>query len=399
VFVYLSCLLPFQHHKILGSNGHNVNEMQISQIIVWICFSLLSIMWVRYYFAKNSIFEIPRSEKQPSNERILAILPFRNEESVINKSLQRVISEISSNKNCKLILVNSASDDNSVDIVMKTIRESYLNSDMWSLIHVDVPGKGIALNKAMLNYEKGDIIVMIDADVQIPKGTFETFRELMSNEEIGAISGQESILPNHPMANYKTRSNKIRIFESSAGHCPILEGSLLAWSPSRIEWSSFDEGTNADDAQIAFCTIRSGHRSHVTNELQFCSLRDPKKASFMRSIRRSQGLNKQLLQNIDLLWNKRSRRFRSTMLFNILLHIIIPWCVITLLFAPLVFIQNPQLILNSINLLSFSPSFLIVISLLTNSGRTLLLGSLASILGQCRALLRIRSSHWGPGEG
>ncbi len=373
--------------------------MQISQIIVWICFSLLSIMFVRYYYARTSISGMHCLEKKPSNDRILAVLPFRNEESIIKNTLQRLISEISSNENCKLILVNSASDDKTVAIVMKTIKQSNLTPDMWRLIHVDVPGKGIALNKAMSNYEKGDIIVMIDADVQIPKGTLETFRGLMANEEIGAISAQESILPNHPMANYKTRSNKIRIFESSAGHCPILEGSLLAWAPSRIEWTSFDEGTNADDAQIAFCTIRSGHRSHVTNELQFFSLRNPKKANFMRSMRRSQGLNKQLLQNIDLLWDKRFRQFRLTMLFNILLHIIIPWCVIVLSFAPLVLIQNTQLGLNTVDLFSFSPSFLIILSLFTNSGRTLFLGSLASVLAQCRALLRIRSSHWEPGEG
>ena len=124
----------------------------------------------------------------------------------------------------------------------------------------------------------------------------------------------------------------------------------MAWAPSRIAWSSFDEETNADDAQIAFRTIRSGLRSHVTSELHFFSLRNPKKANFMRSIRRSQGLNKQLIQNIDLLWDKRLRQFRFTMLFNILLHIIIPWCVFVLAFAPLALIQNNHFNSNVVDL-------------------------------------------------
>ena len=180
---------------------------------------------------------------------------------------------------------------------------------------------------AMSNYVDGDIVIMIDADALIPKGSFGTFRKFMSNEEIGAISAQESIRPEDPMSEYKTRSNKLRHFESSSGQCPILEGSLLAWSPSRIEWSSFDENSNADDAQIALCSIRSGHKSHVTSEIKFTSLRDSKKASFQRSVRRSQGLNLQLLRNIDIFWDSSCRRFRSTFFFNIILHCIIPWCV------------------------------------------------------------------------
>ena len=222
---------------------------------------------------------------------------------------------------------------------------------------------------------------------------------MFSNEEIGAISGLESAHSGDPMASYKTRSNELRIFESSNGHCPILEGSLIAWAPSRIGWSSFDENSNADDAQIALQTIRSGHRSHVEPKLQFTTTRDSKKASFQRSVRRSQGLNKQLLRNIDLLWNPNCPQFRSTFLFNILLHCVIPWCVIILLSAPLFFIGYPDPALDNLHVFSMLPSLIIIISLFSSSGRTLLRGSLASVFGQFRVLLRMRTDNWEPGEG
>ena len=368
--------------------------------MVWTCFSLLSIISIRYYFVKNSLRKMPNLEKKPSNQGILAILPFRNEESIIRKTLLRVIREVSSDKNCKLVLVDSASEDNSVEVVLRTIRESGLVDDSWSLISLEKPGKGKALNLAMSKYEKGDIVVMIDADVQIPKGSFDIFRQLMSNEEIGAISGQESVHPKDPMARYKKRSNALRVFESSTGYCPVLEGSLLAWAPSRIGWSSFDENSNADDAQIALYTIRSGYRSLVTPELLFRSVRDSEKASFQRSIRRSQGLNQQLLRNIDLLWNSPDSQFRPIMLFNILLHCIIPWCVIILLLAPpIILTEHPKLTSDYLFISSMAPSMVIILSLLSSSGRTLLRGSLASILGQFRVLLRMRTNHWEPGEG
>ena len=368
--------------------------------MVWFCFSLISIMSIRYYFATNSLRKISNLQKKPSNQRILAILPFRNEESIIEKTLLRVISETSSDKNCHLVLVNSASEDNSVEVVVRTIRESVLGDDSWTLINLKKPGKGKALNSAMSINEKYDIVVNIDADAQIPTGSFDTFRQLMSNEEMGAISAQESVNPNDPMAKYKTRSNALRIFESSQGECPVLEGSLLAWSPSRIGWSSFDENSNADDAQIAFSTIRSGHRSSVTPELLFQSLRDLRKGSFHRSIRRSQGLTQQLFKNTDLLWNSTNSSFRSIMMFNILLHCIIPWCVIILLLAPpLILIENPTLASDYTYIASMSPSIIIILSLLSSSGRALLRGSLASVFGQFRVLLRMRTNHWEPGEG
>ena len=376
-----------------------MEEIQISQIIVWICFSLLSIITIRYYFAKNSHGEIRNCKKLPSNQRILVILPFRNEESIIKKTLPRVIDEISSDKNCKLVLVNSASRDKSVELVLKIMGESDLAKDLWTLIDSDRPGKGRALNLAMSNYENGDIVVMIDADAMVPSDSLGTFRTMFSNEEIGAISGLESAHSGDPMASYKTRSNELRIFESSNGHCPILEGSLIAWAPSRIGWSSFDEDSNADDAQIALQTIRSGHRSHVEPKLQFTTTRDSKKASFQRSVRRSQGLNKQLLRNIDLLWNPNCPQFRSTFLFNILLHCVIPWCVIILLSAPLIFIGYPDSALDDLHVFSMLPSLIIIISLFSSSGRTLLRGSLASVFGQFRVLLRMRTDNWEPGEG
>ena len=135
-----------------------------------------------------------------------------------------MIDEISSDKNCKLVLVNSASRDKSVELVLKIMGESDLAKDLWTLINSDRPGKGRALNLAMSNYENGDIVVMIDADAMVPSDSLGTFRKMFSNEEIGAISGLESAHSGDPMASYKTRSNELRIFESSNGHCPILEG-------------------------------------------------------------------------------------------------------------------------------------------------------------------------------
>ena len=211
----------------------------ILQIIVWTSFFLLSVMGTRYYFKKNSTYNLGQTENKQLDERILIILPFRNEESIIERALQKVISEIISNVNCKLVLVDSASDDKSVDVVQKTIAESPLTADMWALIHEDFPERNSPKQAINSYYIEGDIVVMVDADIEIPNGTLQTFRELMSNSNVGAISAQEYILPNHPMASYKKRSNKLRIFESSSGNCPILEGSLLAWSPLRIGWNSF----------------------------------------------------------------------------------------------------------------------------------------------------------------
>jgi cellulose synthase/poly-beta-1,6-N-acetylglucosamine synthase-like glycosyltransferase len=337
----------------------------------------------------------------PSHEPIIAILPFRNENNTLKKTLPAIASEVSRDENSKLILVDSNSEDGGAITAAEIMKNSELNANSWLIISVDLPGKGKALNAAMDLVKKDEIVVLIDADAIIPDGSFESFRRWMASSDVGAVSAEEHISKDHPMKEYKERANILRRYESTLGCCLILEGSLLAWHPSRIGWKRFDESTNADDAQISLLSIRSGHRSIVDSSIKYADCRNISVGSFERSIRRSQGLIKQLISNRDIFWSSESNSTRISLFFNYLLHIVTPWCVLLLFITPIyfLFIANPtQFFINHEAKLLLA-SFFLALSSFSRICKTLIKGTIASVISQIRLVFGISSHQWEPGKG
>ena len=372
----------------------------VTLLILLSCFCLL-LMAIRFYKASLSKEIYSPSLEKPCQETIVAILPFRNEAETIGNTLPILIDEASLDGNCRLILVDSDSNDHGSSLAEDILVDSVLKNEMWNIISVNEPGKCKALNAAMQLVGNDEFVVIVDADAKISNGSFEIFRNWMADSEIGAVSAQEAVSAEHPMGEYKRRSNILRKYESTIGSCIVLEGSLLAWHPYRIGWEYFDELSNADDAQISLSAIRSGHRSIVDPSIVYHDTRKENRGFLKRSIRRSQGLSKQLIKNSDLLFVPEFYSIRGTMFFNILLHLIIPWCILFLLFSPLLIISNgyQPIVFSFLEIISILPSIILLTSLLSRVGRSLIKGSIASVVGQFRLMLKIRSHQWEPGGG
>ena len=150
---------------------------------------------------------------------------------------------------------------------------------------------------------------------------------------------------------------------------------------------------NADDAQIGFISIRSGHRSVVDERITFRSFEKGTQKSFRESIRRSQGLSLALLYNADLALSSPRRDSRAAIFNALFLYVIFPW--IAVLFT-----------INSIIAFSIDPiigdnwkfvSLIAIIGLLIfRRGRFLARGIFISILAHTQALFGIRYNNWNP---
>lgn len=365
-----------------------------------ICCFCLMLMLARFILAsRNSILHTAQ-EGGDVEDSLLVIYPFRNEADLIPISLPSLISNFSEIPKSRLVLVDSASEDNGPEIAKEILSKSDLNPNCWKLISAKSPGKSRALNYAMTEYDGTGIVAMVDADAAVSHGSLKSIRSCFANPEIGAISALESVDTNHPMAQYKKRSNLLRKYESLKGSCFVLEGSLLAWHPLRINLRRFDENSNADDAQIAISAIRSGFMSIVHPSIRFEDSREKERNLLKRSVRRSQGLSSQLIKNLDLLWSAPDRNARMIFFYNIILHILVPWCVLSLFLIPLS--VGPSLYSGQSDLLEYTvivPSCVMFVSLISKTGRGLLFGSLCSIVGHTRALFGIRANIWNPGRG
>ena len=114
---------------------------------------------------------------------------------------------------------------------------------------------------------------------------------------------------------YRSKSNLLRIIESSIDSTPVLEGSIF-WDGKTSALGSFviDEGMNADDAQIGFFSIRSGHRSVVDDRLVFRSFDSSNIRTFKESVRRAQGLSLAIMKNADLIVSGGRKKYRIALI-------------------------------------------------------------------------------------
>ena len=358
-------------------------------------------MYIRLSLASIRMRPLKRNIGEISDREITVILPFRNEYDNLKKTLPSLIKEIQNDRNSNLILVNSASNDFPPEAYRGLMENSGLASSIWEIISSSEPGKCIALNKAMQTANTSNLIINVDADIIIQEGTFKIFRSWFLDGKIGAVSGTETFSEKteHPMGEYKLYSNKLRNYESSLWSTISLEGSLLAWDPERIGWENFDEDTNADDAQISFKSIISGHRSILDPSITFFDSRDAKRGSFRRLIRRSQGLSSQIIRNLKFGLRCKNKNMRHAYFSSLILYIVVPWCVLFILSFPGLFLLTDfeEITNNWAVSLSIAPSVFLYLSILTRTGKNLVLGSLASITGHVKALFGLKVNSWNPG--
>ena len=332
--------------------------------------------------------------KETNFSPLLIIMPFRNESSTLPKSMPPVLEYIKSDNDSRLILIDSASNDNSIAIANELISNHYPIEPEPVIISSSSGGKCAALNAAMEKRNNGEQILIVDSDAILTSSGINSLRAALIDKSIGSVSGLEKIRHDSNTLSrvYKSKLNKSRASRSQYGSTIILEGSMLMFDPDRIGWRLFNEEINADDAQISSSSILSGHRSIVSIEAEFIQIPQLKSFSLSQSVRRGQGLVSVLVKNPRLFITK--GMFRET-LRTWLLYVVVPWCT-----ASLVFTSGFFLLLRPGGIVSgpieYSNMAFLIFIIFSRFGRTLALGSLSMIVAHFRIITGKSYKSWRP---
>jgi len=361
-----------------------------------IIFSLLIMVPIFYWLKMKVIsndLQRPIAHRLPE-KKICVILPMRNENSNVERKLGSIIMEIISHDFVDLVVADSDSSDDTVEIASKILEESELDKSRWKIRNFSIRGKNVAINGVLPEVD-ADIVVISDADANVAPGWLEIVRSRMMEEDIGVVSGIEIQRRKEEGFNeyYRGKSNWLRNRESMIDSTPVLEGSILAWKTSALGPFRLNERMNADDAQIGFFSVRGGFRSIIDDRITFEDFEKSSKRTLAESIRRSQGLSIALIKNADLaIINPRSES-KSAIRNALFLYVIFPWAILLFFVNSLVsFWSNPE-IGNNWQFLSICS---IVVSLVMPQGRFLAWGSLISIVAHAQAVIGIRHNDWDP---
>ena len=236
--------------------------------------------------------------EKPPKQPIVILLPIWNEAKIIQQKLDDL--SVSTEMTCSLLVIDSASTDDSVTLVKNWIKENDFKFESIELIEMESRlGKTTAVHRALTHLKDSNfdgLVLMTDADATISKGTIDRMYGWFSQQEIGAVgarairsqsTGEES--------QYRSMFEMIRQGESNKDSTPFLEGSCMMWRISSLDLSLLNLNSNADDAQIATAVRMAGLRSIFDEKASFTDVAPPTiEGQRRQKIRRAQGLQRLL---------------------------------------------------------------------------------------------------------
>jgi len=385
-----------QYYVYEPIDRHTMNLYSVAvlfQMFIMISLTFPLIHFVNMKYASQLKSKITPSLFEENNYTIL--LPMRNEEIYAEKKINEVIDEILDFDKAQLLILNSASTDETEKIIMETLLKSKLHQDRWHYENINIPGKSLAINIALKNVES-DIIIMMDTDSKSQIGWFEKIKESFQNQTIGLIFALEKNVNGKVKdvwrGSYKNYSNSLRAYESQYDSTFIAEGSLLAFRRNALMGKKLDPKINADDSQLANIVVSNGFRSLAIDGLYFYDRDSQSRNNFARSLRRSQGLSRVLIKNLIpsmAFPSFKSRRiFWSTFFF----YILVPWLFLISIIIPIYVLLNIKI---HIVMWSFYLSSCLL-SLAFNSSRSFIIGCSISILAMIQYCFGVNYSSWNP---
>ncbi len=226
---------------------------------------------IYYQYAKAKWLPRPWNVKvdEEYKPRASIIVPTYREAKLIWSRLDNIYSQDYPKELMEIIVVDSASDDGTAELVeewaskhgdvsLKLVREAYRR------------GKAYALNNA-LKHANGEIIVLADVDASWPNKALPEALKWFADPEIGAISCLKKPVGDGVKGveeDYRHYYNILRVAESKAYATPIFHGELAAFRRDLIEkLGGFPTDIGADDSHTATRMALIGFRAITPEDI------------------------------------------------------------------------------------------------------------------------------------
>ncbi len=258
--------------------------------------------------------------------KITVIVPTYNESELIEQKLDNIYSQEYPRELLEIIVVDSASTDNTLEIARKWAKE---HSDI-NVKFIKEPvrrGKAIALNTALRDVT-GEIIVITDVDaLWQSRDALKRVVEWFSDARIGAVSCLKKPKSERPVKveeSYRQYYNILRLAESKIWSTPVFHGELAAFRKNLLErLGGFPTDIGSDDSHTATRIALMGYRAIIPDDIT-CIEAIPFKDYHLWRIRRAQHLIQHFIKVITMKTNV-PKQFKNILYIEFFLHVLNPW--------------------------------------------------------------------------
>jgi biofilm PGA synthesis N-glycosyltransferase PgaC len=266
------------------------------------------------------------------------IVPTYNEAKVVGKKLENIQELDYPEKKLRIILVDSASNDGTMDVCKAFLERTPFRFQITLISEKERLGKSSALNLA-LKQADGEIIATSDADSFWDADALRKAVSYFADQSVGAVTGREKLANAkknvYTMSEglYKEFFNTMRLGESSIHSTLFIHGELALYR--RSAFGKFEDKPGySDDNGTAVNIMSRGYRCIFAPESVFS---DNAAVSLNGRLtlksRRAEHLIASVVRSLRLKFEKKFPVPWRVVLFNFYLHVISPLLLVATLFA------------------------------------------------------------------
>src|SRR5216683_2025353 len=194
---------------------------------------------------------------------VTAVMVVRNEEAVIARKLENLLTLDYPHAKLDLVVVSDGSSDRTPAILADYARDAQVRTRLRTLIKPASEGKAAGLNDA-IKLATGEVLLFTDARQQIESSALRLLIENFADPDVGAASGE--LMLGDPtsgetgdgMGLYWRMEKKIRELESASGSVAGATGAI--YCARRTLLDPLPSGTILDDVLLPMQIVRRGSR-------------------------------------------------------------------------------------------------------------------------------------------
>lgn len=319
---------------------------------------------------KRLVSCMPKIRTTTYAPKITVFLPTRNESKNIVRKIDEVLSMNYPIDNLSLLIIDSSSSDNTLNIAKKHLDSSFRDI-VWKAISLSEKGKSRAVNHALSIIET-DYFIMMDSDAHCHPDSFTLLMGRFRDQSVGAVCGINAVSEGNSDYKYRSRFNTLRIGESILDSTPIFEGSICAFRKTALKGMKINDTINADDSQLAMIVRKNNFKSIMDPRVKFQE-KSPE-ISRNRRLRRAQGILRSLLLNRNMCFGK--QQYSVIMAHSLYFHTVLPWAVIGSYILIVGSFFNELINYNSLSLDFVASLILAIAPFIIGTYKSLLEGSL-----------------------
>jgi poly-beta-1,6-N-acetyl-D-glucosamine synthase len=302
-------------------------------------------LWLRSRWAprpvrrSSSLSSTENTSRRPALPAVSAVMVVRNEEAVIARKLENLLTLDYPQDKLDMVVVSDGSSDATAALLDGCARDSRVRT----LTKPESHGKAAGLNDA-IQLATGEILLFTDARQHIESRALRLLIENFADPEVGAASGE--LMLGDPtsgetgkgMGLYWQVEKKIRELESASGSVVGATGAIYCARRPLVAASPLPESTILDDVLLPMQIVRQGYRVIFDSRARAWDAPDLGEGrEFSRKVRTLSG-NYQLLQLAPwLLSSQNSIRFEFVS--HKLSRLLVPFALLALLIASLLLPQ------------------------------------------------------------